>query len=261
MNRNTVRMITGIVTILMLITAVLISVPYKVSANNVYLPIIIKNSPAKSIFRINGNELEELAFKPEGVKIYAVNYSKGRFKAISTTKVTLKSKKLSEEQIKKIKSSIANKSFDASDSTIDWDQAHTIEVKATQYFRYQRTGDLYLIHFDTTNAYIIYKDPQVYAQLYFISSSFGRKYRENYNGTFTYVTTGSFYEKGRTYYGISQGSSYSDYNGETLWTDCKPELSYEASQTHIDISATGSSWYMYIDFKFSGEEMEVITGP
>ncbi len=260
MNRNAMHRLIGIVTILLLIATALTSVPYKVAANDINLPVIIKNTPAKPIFRINGNELEELTFGPGTAKVCAVNYSEGKFKAISTTKVTLKSKKLSEKQIKEIKNSIASGSFYASDSTIDWDQAHTIEVRATQYFRYKETGNLYLVHFDTADVYVISKDPQVYAQLYFIFDNAGRKYRENYNGTFTYVTVGEFREVGRTYYGISQGSSYSDYNGESLWTDCRPEISCELSQAHIDIGATGSSWSMYIDFKFSGGEMQVITG-
>ena len=192
----------------------------------------------------------------DSIRIVPITSVKKAYKVMSVVNATFKIKKLNGEQVKAVKKEISSGTIYNKLSETVWNQANTINFTVTQYFRTEDewNGDVELIytHFDSTDLHINYKDSRVFATSYFTYDDFGRKYRRNPDGSFTYVEESSYNSgKDMIYNNLQQNEDYWDYDKENLWTDCRPELSFEDSNAYIDISGNHSSWTIRTQFMYT----------
>lgn len=218
---------------------------------------IIQPDNFRTIYKVRGNELEMLNMIIGKSSISDVNFEPGIYKFTTNLQAILKVKKLDPEQAKTIAKQIESGTYSGIGGGTTWDQARTVNFTVTQYFREvrQTVGSTFYdyTHFDTTKLHINYKDPQVFASAYFEYITYGYKYIQNSDGSFTSVGE-SRYDSGKDieYYGITQGSDYYDCNKERLWTDCAPSFSFEISRTVLNISAVHSSWSICAQVQYRG---------
>ena len=227
-------------------------------------PMQINTDTTNTIYRVEGNVLEALTIMTKQATNPKCNIKYGYKSSINLIAI-LKTKKLDKKQAKTIQEEIKYGTYNGNSSSTVWDQAHTINFTVTQYYRDKKVNGANshadYTHFDTTNLHINYKDSQVYAYAYFEYHSEGCKYRENYDGSFTFVNKNRYDSgPGYTYYNLSQGQSYSDYNKEYLWVDCgQPDYPFAMSDTYLHISDGHSSWVIRAQFTYMDSSMSFDT--
>ncbi len=232
-------------------------------------PIKVNLVKSKPIYRVNSkNELEEIMFQPGYAKVIKVNNKRNRYELLSTTRIIIKTRQLSPKDVSLVKNAITNGTLSNYYNTNLWDQTYSFNATFTLDFREhqlssQSVGEIppLIVHYDTINVYVNYKDSQVIAkELALTFSSMGDKYRENYDGTFTLIKRGdTYYGFEKDYENILQGNNYSSFNSEVNWVNVAPESAHALSHNVVELTRGGSTWYFYVNYDFSGGSMQIET--